>query len=51
MKVIKTIAREACDDNSADSERRFNEEMKTQQENTIRILTVMRAKVKNWVYK
>lgn len=51
MKGIKNIALEECDDNSADSERRINKEMKTQLENTIRILTVMRAKVKNWVYK
>lgn len=51
LKAIETAAHEACNKNSVDEEGQFNKEMKIQKENTICILKVMSAKVKNWVYK
>lgn len=51
IKAIEMAAREACNKNPTDDEDRFNEEIKIQQKNAICILTVMSAKVKNWVYK
>ncbi|XP_060841831.1 glycerol-3-phosphate acyltransferase 1, mitochondrial-like isoform X2 [Rhopalosiphum padi] len=50
VKAISTVARNACED-SADGNSRFEEETKTQQANTRRILTVISANAKNWVYK
>lgn len=50
-KAIVAAARNACAEDAVVGDSRFDEEMKTQQANTKRILTVMSANVKNWVYK
>jgi len=51
VKAISTVARNACADDLADGNSRFDEEMKTQQANTRCILTIISANAKNWVYK
>lgn len=51
VKAISTVARNACADDLADGDSRFDEEIKTQQANTRCILTVISANAKNWVYK
>lgn len=50
-KAIAAAARNACAEDAVVGDSRFDEEMKTQQANTRRILTVISANVKNWVYK
>ncbi|XP_003247305.1 glycerol-3-phosphate acyltransferase 1, mitochondrial isoform X2 [Acyrthosiphon pisum] len=50
-KAIAAAARNACSEDAVVGDSRFDEEMKTQQANTRRILTVISANVKNWVYK
>jgi hypothetical protein len=51
VKTISAVAREACADDSADGGKRFTKELEIQWKNTNYILSVMSAKVKNWVYK
>jgi len=50
-KAIVAAAHNACAENAVVGDSRFDEEMKTQQANTRRILTIISANVKNWVYK
>ncbi|CAI6369617.1 unnamed protein product [Macrosiphum euphorbiae] len=50
-KAIAAAARNACAEDAVVGDSRLDEEMKTQQANTRRILTVISANVKNWVYK
>ncbi|XP_015367748.1 PREDICTED: glycerol-3-phosphate acyltransferase 1, mitochondrial-like isoform X2 [Diuraphis noxia] len=50
-KAIAAAARDACSGDAVVGDSRFDEEMRTQQANTRRILTVISANVKNWVYK
>jgi len=50
-KAIAVAARDACAGDAVVGDSRFDEEMRTQQANTRRILTVISANVKNWVYK
>jgi len=50
-KAITAAARNACAEDAVVGDSRFDEEIKTQQANTRRILTVISANVKNWVYK
>ncbi|XP_022173907.1 glycerol-3-phosphate acyltransferase 1, mitochondrial isoform X3 [Myzus persicae] len=50
-RAIAAAARNACADDAVVGDSRFDEEMRTQQANTRRILTIISANVKNWVYK
>lgn len=50
-KAIAAATRDACAGDAVVGNSRFDEEMRTQQANTRRILTVISANVKNWVYK
>lgn len=50
-KAITAAARNACADDAVVGDGSFDEEMRTQRANTKRILTVISANVKNWVYK
>ncbi|XP_025203066.1 glycerol-3-phosphate acyltransferase 1, mitochondrial isoform X1 [Melanaphis sacchari] len=51
VKTINIVANNACADDLAVDDSRFYEELRAQQANARRILTVISANVKNWVYK
>lgn len=53
IKAISEAAHKACIDKITTDvgENCFAEEMKIQQKNTEHMLTIMSAKIKNWVYK